>query len=192
MLQTLNMHHFSIAAPERCAKIACMNTVSWQTPLSSQELSPLLQSDDLPLAAPTANAWGYYIDIGQGMGYFSWFPEQSHMLRHLGHVEVLHLPSLMPERADYEALVDQLIPILKNYAQTCDAAPTEAAHTLVHQYQHVLPDLKLRWVGPLTALSTEQSPFAQEVRQAFHTQTGETVSQAEEALWWSFLADYGM
>ena len=186
------MHHFNIAAPKRCAKIACMNTVSWQTPLSSQELSPLLQSDDLPLAAPIANAWGYYLEIGQGMGYFSWFPEQTQMLRHLGHVEVLHLPSLLPERADYEALVAQLIPLLKNYVQTCDTAPTEAAYTLVNQYTHVVPALKLAWVGPLSALSTEQSPFAQKVRAAFEAQTGQSAPQTEADLWWSFLAEYGL
>ena len=169
-----------------------MNTVSWQTPLSSEELSPLLQSDTLPLAEPWPSSWGYYLDIGQGMGYFSWFPDRDHMLRHLGHVEVLHLPSLMPERADYEALVDKLLPLLHNYVENVQAGDDTAGEQLVAAYEKTVPELKLRWVGSLTQLQAEASPFAVALREAFESSEGQTAAEAQSEDWLSFLADYGI
>lgn len=169
-----------------------MNTVTWQTPLSSQALSPLLQSDDLPMAAPGTGSWGYYLELGQDMGYFSWFPDQSQMLRHLGHVEILHLPTLLPERADYEALVARLIPLLQDYVNQWESDSTEAGARLLQRYQAVVPQLKLSWVGPVSALRSEESPFAQKLRQAFQAQHAQDATQASETVWESFLADYGL
>lgn len=172
-----------------------MKTVSWQTPLSSEALSPLLQSETLPLAEPTPEAWGYYLEIGRGMGYFSWFPDRNHMLRHLAHVEILHLPTLMPERSHYEALVDQLVALLKTYVQALDRQEGQDAHAgpaLVAAYQACVPDLNLCWVGQSMHLREAQEPFALDLQQAFAKAEGVPVAQANSAQWLAFLADYGI
>lgn len=172
--------------------MASMKTVAWQPPLSSEELSPLLQSDALPLADPTAEAWGYYLDIGRGMGYFSWFPDRSHMLRHLAHVEILHLPTLMPEREDYEALVDQLVELLKTYVKAFDGQDPQAGASLVKAYQACVPDLNLRWLGQSMHLREAEDDFAQTLQGAFVVAEGQSTGAATPQQWLSFLADYGI
>ena len=169
-----------------------MKTVSWQTPLSSEALSPLLQSETLPLAEPTSEAWGYYLDIGRGMGYFSWFPDRDHMLRHLAHVEILHLPTLMPERSHYEALVDQLVTLLRVYVNALDAQDAQAGTALVEAYRACVPELQLRWVGQSMDLRASNADFAQELQAAFLGAEGFPAHQARPDQWLAFLADYGI
>lgn len=172
--------------------MASMKTVSWQTQLSSEALSPLLQSEALPLAEPTPEAWGYYLDIGRGMGYFSWFPDRSHMLRHLAHVEILHLPTLMPERAHYEALVDQLVALLTTYVQALDAEDAQAGAALVEAYQACVPELNLRWVGNSMGLQTASDAFSLGLQQAFLAAEGKPAVEAKPEQWLAFLEGYGI
>jgi hypothetical protein len=172
--------------------MASMKTVSWQTPLSSEALSPLLQSEVLPLAEPTPEAWGYYLEIGRGMGYFSWFPDRTHMLRHLGHVEVLHLPTLMPEREHYEALVDQLVALLSTYVQALASHDPQAGTALVEAYGRAIPDLNLRWVGQSMELREAKDAFAIALQQDFLTAEGKGVAEASPEQWLTFLAHYGI
>ena len=172
--------------------MASMKIVSWQTPLSSEALSPLLHSDALPLAAPTAEAWGYYLDIGRDMGYFSWFPDRSHMLRHLAHVEILHLPTLMPDRAHYEALVEQLVALLSTYVQGLGAQDDHAGILLVEAYHACVPDLNLRWVGQSMDLGKASDAFSLTLQQAFLAAEGQAASEATPEQWLAFLADYGI
>lgn len=186
------MFHINTGTLRGCVKMASMKIVSWQTPLSSEALSPLLQSETLPLADPTAESWGYYLEIGRGMGYFSWFPDRSHMLRHLAHVEILHLPTLMPEREHYEALVDQLVDFLEIYVKALDEKDAQASVSLVKHYQACVPELNLRWVGQSMHLRESECDFSQALQQAFLAAEGKPSEAAEPQVWLSFLTDYGI
>ncbi len=160
-------------------------TSPWQRRLSSAELSPLLNGDTYPQAEPTEDAHGYYLEIGRGMGYFSWFPTRELMLRHLAHVEVLHLPARMPERADYEAMVDQLVPILEDFEQHQNVTQT------VQAYHQVVPEIQLQWLGSVKTLKNDVTDFGKQVQSAFSENTSKSTSKSTQS-WLDFLGEYGI
>ena len=112
------------------------------------------------------------------MGTFSWFPDQETLLRYLAHVEVLHLPTRLPERSDYDALVQQMIAILEGYERHQNSPETVAA------IQELLPDLGLRWLGQAASLRTDSGDFARQVQRDF--------AATADTPWLAFLSDYGI
>lgn len=134
----------------------------WQTQLSLPELQALLDGETgAPETRPQPGDWGYYLNLGPELGYFSWFPDAGRMLGYLVRVEILHAPTSLPERADYDALVDRLRQVALAYAADGDG---EAACTA---FNACFPDFKLAWLGNFTQLKAGATPFSRALLKAF-------------------------
>ncbi|MEZ0374817.1 MAG: hypothetical protein ACAI44_37365 [Candidatus Sericytochromatia bacterium] len=128
---------------------------TWQQSLPLEQLQALLDGETSEVRTrPHPGDWGYYLNLGEELGYFSWFVSQAEMLRYLVHVEILHAPTSLEDRAAYEAFVARLQPAAAAFALDgdCDAA--------CEAFNACFPDFRLEWLGSYAHLLTGKEPFS--------------------------------
>lgn len=153
----------------------------WQTPMSLGSLQTQLDEGSALATRARPGDWGYYLGIGRGLGYFSWFPNRASMLRYLVQVEILHAPTSLPDREHYDALVAELQAIAAAYTEDQDAEAACAA------FNRRFPDFRLEWLGSFDALGQEASAFARALISAY----GQDPASDPEAFA-AYLEDYGL
>ncbi|MEZ0373050.1 MAG: hypothetical protein ACAI44_28425 [Candidatus Sericytochromatia bacterium] len=135
---------------------------TWQQTLPLEQLQALLDGETSEVRTrPQPGDWGYYLNLGPELGYFSWFASQSEMLRYLVHVEILHAPTSLDDRATYEAIVARLQPTAATYADHGDSPAACAA------FNSCFPDFRLEWLGSYAQLLAGDDAFAARLLAAY-------------------------
>lgn len=139
-----------------------MDTLNWRQDLPAQQLQSLLDGEtDAPSTRPFTQAWGYFLRLDAGLGYFSWFPNQERMLAYLVLVEMLHAPESLPDRAAYLALTARLREVAQNFLNDGDAQRAQTG------FNQVFPDFQLHWLGTFAELQAGSDPFSCELIRAY-------------------------
>src|SRR5687767_236115 len=93
----------------------------WQAPLPLGDLQAQLDEGEEVSTLARPQDWGYFLRVSPELGYFSWFRTREQMLRYLVQVEILHAPTSLPDRARYDALVQELMAVARQFEQDHDA-----------------------------------------------------------------------
>lgn len=157
---------------------------NWSELRSRSELQNLLDREDAFSTSAKPTSWGYFVQL-KAMGYFCWFEQAKDMLMHLAQVEILHSPNHVPERAEYEKKVLQVIPIVQTWIDLKQSS-TETCAAL----NQIFPDFSIGWLGNFEGLCHGTEAFEKKVREAFQQQDGIPVNQQPAFI--DFLENYGI